>query len=447
MVDEEEIKALSGNVTTEFVRFVFPSVFGLLAVSSAGVVDAIFVGNFVGSTALASVSLAMPLIALVFGLILMVSLGGAVAAGKFIGERDKENASNTFTKTAVVLTVMMVLISAATLCLPELIVIALGAKGETIALSAEYVWVVAWFFPAFGYAVWLFQFIRADGRPGLSFIAMIVMTLVNVALDYALIAWLDWGLTGAALATGLSFVSAVMLALTLYTGPRANLKLIKPYGPWMDVLRDSYNGFSEFVNEASSGLILLLFNWILMTQIGAMGVAAFTVVDYLIYFGILVFYGVAEGLVPLVSINLGGRKPERIVRFVLLGTGLNVFIGLAIIACLLAWPSNMISVFLKDDEPEIIALSVSIIAAMWPMFLFNGANIAISAYFTGMQRAKQSAIIAILRSLLLPVVLILIFWKQYGFMGAFYALPISEAITFCVAMVFLKSRHPRHIIK
>lgn len=439
MVDEEEIRALSGNVITEFVRFVFPSVFGLLAVSSAGVVDAIFVGNFVGSVALASVNLAMPLIALVFGLILMVSLGGAVAAGKYIGERDKENASNTFTKTAVVLTVMMFLISVVALCLPGTIVTALGAQGETIALSAEYVWVVAWFFPAFGYAVWLSQFVRADGRPGLAFVAMIVMTLVNVVLDYALIAWLDWGLTGAALATGLSFVSAVLLALVLYSGPRANLKLVRPSGPWMDVLRDSYNGFSEFVNEASSGLILLMFNWILMTQIGAMGVAAFTVVDYLIYFGILVFYGVAEGLVPLVSINLGGRKPERIVRFVLLGAGLNVLIGLAVIACLIAWPANMISFFLMDDEPEIIALAVAIIAVMWPMFLFNGANIAISAYFTGMQCAKQSAIIAILRSLFLPVVLILVFWKQYGFMGAFYALPISEAITFCVAMVFLKS--------
>ncbi len=276
---------------------------------------------------------------------------------------------------------------------------------------------------------------------------MIVMTLVNIVLDYVLIAWLDWGLTGAALATGLSFVSSILLALALYPGPEANLKLIKPFGPWMDVVRASYNGFSEFVNEASSGLILLLFNWILMAQFGAMGVAAFTVVDYLIYFGILVFYGVSEGLIPLVSINLGGRKPERIVRFVLLGTSLNVLIGIGVIACLLAWPTSMISFFLMDDEPEIIALAVSIIAVMWPMFLFNGANIVISAYFTGMQCARQSAIIAILRSLLLPVTLILLFWQQFGFMGAFYALPISEAITFCVAMLLLKSRHPRNIIK
>ncbi len=447
MAHVEEASALSGNVTTQFARFVFPSVFGLLAVSSAGVIDAIFVGNFVGSIALASVNLTTPLLALVFGVILMISLGGAVAAGKFLGENNYDDASNTYTKTCITLTIVMILLSVVVLCMPAKIVSALGAMGETIALSAEYVWVIAWFFPAFGYAVWLSQFTRADGRPVLSFLGLLVMTLTNIIFDYTLIAWLEWGLTGAALATGLSFLSAALYLLAFYRQPQADLKLIRPYGPWMDVLRSSYNGFSEFVNEASSGLILLMFNWILMTQIGALGVAAFTIVDYVIYFGILVFYGVSEGLVPLISVNFGGRKPDRIVRFVLLAAGLNVLTGIVVIACLFLWPVNMISMFLKDDESDIIALAVSIIAIIWPMFLFNGANIAVSAYFTGMQCARQSATIAILRSLVLPVALILLFWKQYGFMGAFYALPISEAITFCVAVFLLKSRLPRHILR
>lgn len=447
LAGQEETRALYGNVTAEFLRFVLPSVFGLLAVSSAGVIDAIYIGNFVGPIALASVNLSMPLIALVFGVIIMISLGGAVEAGKFVGENNKDAASNTFTKTGIALTVVMVVFSVVTLALPERIVTLFGARGETVALSAEYVRVIAWFFPAFGYAVYMFQFLRVDGRPGLSFVAMIFMTVVNIVLDYVLIAWFGWGLTGAALATGLSFASSMLLAMALYVGPRATLKIVKPYGSWLEVVRASYNGFSEFVNEASSGLILLLFNWILMTQIGALGVAAFSVVDYIVYFGILVFYGVSEGTVPLISINRGGQKPERIVRFATMGASLNVFIGLSVIACLLIWPTSLIRVFLKDDEPEIVSLSVSIILVMWPMFLFNGANIAISAYFTGMQCARQSATIALFRSLVLPVVLIFVFWQMFGFMGGFYALPVSEALTFAVAMYLLKSRHPSQLIR
>lgn len=444
---DEQASALSGKVTTEFVRFVVPSVFGLLAVSSAAVVDAIFVGNFVGATALASVNIAMPLLAFVFGAILMVSLGGAVAAGKALGEKNSIDASNIFTKTGIVLTVLMILLSAIALILPDSIAATLGAKGETRLLSSQYIWIIAWFFPAFGYFVWLNQFVRTDGRPGLSLVAMLGMVSINIVLDYVLIARFGWAMTGAALATGLSFLSGAAILMMIYAGPRANLKIVRPQGPWMDVFRASYNGFSEFVNEASSGLILLLFNWILITQVGALGVAAFTVVDVLIYFGILIFYGVAEGLVPLVSINCGGRKPDRIVKFVGLGIALNVLIGAVIIACLLIWPINMISFFLKEDEPEIIALSLSIIAILWPMFLFTGTNIAISAYFTGMQYARQSAIIALLRSLVLPLVFIVLLWQQVGYMGAFYALPISEVITFAVALFLVKSRHPSRVVK
>lgn len=446
MVDNEEVRALTGGVTNEFVRFVFPSVFGLLAVSSAGVIDGIFIGNFVGSTALASVNLTMPLLALVFGILLMISMGGSVVAGKFLGENNKNDASNMFSKTGIVICLVLVILALFSLTLTEEIMTALGARGETMALGVEYLWVIAWFFPIFGIAVLLDQFVRVDGRPGLSFLGMIGMMLTNIVLDYVLVAWLGWGLTGAALATGLSFMTGAAIVLTHFFGSRANLKYVRPYGAWLDVLRASYNGFSEFLNETSSGLVLLLFNWILMTQIGALGVAAFTIVDYVIYFGILISFGVSEGVVPLVSINFGGRKPERIIRFVQLGVGLNFLIGTLIIASLLIWPDKLISFFLMEEEPEIQALAVSIIAAMWPMFLFNGANIAISAYFTGMQCAKQSATIAFMRSLLLPVILILLLWHLFGFMGAFYALPISEAITFCIAVLLLWSRRPRHII-
>ncbi len=96
MVDSEEVRALTGGITSEFVRFVFPSVFGLLAVSSAGVIDGIFIGNFVGPTALASVNLTMPLLALVFGVLLMISMGGSVVAGKFLGENAEDRLASAF---------------------------------------------------------------------------------------------------------------------------------------------------------------------------------------------------------------------------------------------------------------------------------------------------------------------------------------------------------------
>lgn len=445
-VPETETRMLTGSPPGEFVRFVFPSVFGLLAISSASVIDGIFIGNFVGATALAAVSLTMPLIAFVFGLLIMISLGGTVVAGKHLGEGDTDEASNIFSKTGLVLVLMMLALAMLTLLVPEAISKALGARGPTVAMSSEYIWVTAWFFPAFGIALFFNQFARVDGRPDLALDGMIGLTLTNIALDYVMVARLEWGLFGAALATGLAYVFNAAILLFYYLGPRAKLRMIRPHGSWLIIFRTAFNGFSEFLNETSSGLVLLLFNWILMTQVGALGVAAFTVVDYVIYFGILIFYGVAEGVVPLVSVNLGGQKPARILRFLFLGIGFSILVGATLIALLLTWPDELIGFFLADDEPEIRDLAVSIIAIVWPMFAFGGINIAISAYFTGMHCAKESALIAGMRSLILPISLVLLLGYFYGFMGAFYALPISEALTFVLSLILLRSRLPNQII-
>lgn len=438
---------LTGRTAPEFARFVLPSVFGMLAISSASVTDAIFIGNFVGATALAAVILVMPLLAFIFGVLIMISLGGAVVSGKFLGENNTLEASNTFSKASIAAVLVLTGLAAITLVMPDKIVMALGARGETIALSAQYTWIIAWFFPAFAMAVLMFQFARVDGHPNIAFFGMISMTAVNIALNYVLIAWLGWGLTGAALATGLAYLTGALIPLVHFLGPQAKIRLIKPFGSWLVLVRSSFNGFSEFLNETSSGIVLLLFNWILMSQIGAKGVASFAVVDYILYFGILIFYGVAEGLVPLVSVNFGGRKPDRITRFLLLGIGFSTLIGASLAVLLLFWPEQLIGIFFQDAEPEISTLAITIITIVWPIFIFGGANIAISAYFTGMHCALQSSTIALLRSLVLPVGLIFLLWNWFGFMGAFYALPAAEALTFIVSCLLLSSRLPHKIVR
>lgn len=153
MVTDQETKMLTGGMTNEFARFVFPSVLGMLAISSASVIDGVFIGNFVGATALASVNLVMPLLAFTFGVVIMISLGAAVVSGKHLGEGNTREASNMFSKAGIVMSLVLVAIAAITLVIPEKIVVALGARGETIAMSAQYAWVIAWFFPAFALAI------------------------------------------------------------------------------------------------------------------------------------------------------------------------------------------------------------------------------------------------------------------------------------------------------
>ncbi|MGB0799422.1 MAG: MATE family efflux transporter, partial [Planktomarina sp.] len=242
--NDANTQMLTGRIVPQFVRFVLPSVLGLLSFSSASMIDGIFIGNYVGAVALASVNLAMPLLAFVFGVLIMISLGGTVVAGEHLGRDEKNEASNVFSKTGIVLVVVMVLLSVIALLTPEGIARLVGARGNTLRLCAEYIWVVSWFFPAFGIALLFSQFARVSGAPAMAFIGIVTTTVVNIMLDYWLIAVLGWGVTGAALATGTAFAAGGFVVLFYFLSPKATLQFIRPFGSWMIIFRTAFNGFS-----------------------------------------------------------------------------------------------------------------------------------------------------------------------------------------------------------
>lgn len=442
-----EVHMIKGPPLKQFARFVLPSVVGMLAYSTAGVVDGIFVGKFVGTDALASVNLTMPLMTLVYGVLFMLATGASVIAGEFIGQGQIDKASDIFVKTGIVMIGLMCVLTPITLLFATPFAMALGAQGETIAMSVEYMWVFAWFFPILSVAILLNQFVRVDGRPSLVFFGMIGITVTNIVLDFLLIGLLGWGLFGAALATGLAYLAGTIVMLFHFAGSQAKLQFLRPTGSWALLPRAVFNGFSEFLNETSAGLVMLLFNWILMSQAGASGVAAFSIVNYAMFVGVLLFYGVGDGIAPLISVNYGARKPRRLYRFLSLGIAFNLLGGVLIVAVLLIWSNEIVGVFLEPGEIDTRLLAVGIIGCIWPMFLFSGANIAFSAYFTGMQCAAQSAMIATARSLALPVGLILLFWKLFGLMGVFYALPVAEMLTFALSITLFRMRRPEKVIR
>lgn len=434
---------VEGSTNREFARFVVPTIIGMLALSTAGVVDGIFVGSFVGATALASVNLVVPLLSLVFGVLVMLTTGSAVIAGKHLGERRFLRASNVFSKAIITVLGVLMFLSTLMLIFPKNLAVLLGARTDTLAMSADYLGVIAWFFPAFGLAVLFSQFARVDGRPGFSLFGMITISITNIALDALFIAYLDWSVKGAALATGISYVAGAFVLLFHFFSPQAKLGITRPIGSWRVIARAAANGFSEFLNETSAGLVMFLFNWILITQVGASGVAAFTVVNYLLFIGILIFYGVSDGMTPLISTNFGAGRQDRIFAFLMRGIGLNLLIGAAFVLALFLASGNLINLFLDSSEGEAVTLADAMISIIWPVFLFSGASIALAGYFTGMHCARQSALIALSRSLVLPVILIATFWNLFGFLGAFYALPVAEGLTLLLAIVFFRKQNPR----
>ena len=439
---------ITGDVVPVFFHYAIPSVIGMLAATSAGIIDGIFIGNFVGAAALAAVNISLPAFYLFAAVVFMLAVGGSVMCGKFIGEGDAESASLIFSKTLYAALAVSGLIAGCSLFFLDEVVALLGANEDLHPMVRDYMQIILWAAPLLIVALTLDYFVRVDNRPLLASAALVTYAAGNILLDWLFIVQWGWGLKGAALATALSEGLILIVLASHLVSKRCTLKIIRVPNRWRNgwdmISRAAYNGFSEFANELSLGLITLLFNWVMITRLGVEGVAAFTIISYLLMIGLEVSYGVSESLQPTVSKNLGARQPERIKQFTILAMTSVLILGVMVSALLIFIPESLISVFLREGENETEKIALAYIAVFWPAFLFNGANITLSSYFTALHKPLQSAAIAISRSLVLPAMGIMLLPRWFGDTGVFVTIPLAEALTFGFALLLVALQTSRN---
>ncbi|WP_439107141.1 MATE family efflux transporter [Congregibacter sp.] len=433
---------VDGPVVATFIRYAVPSVLGMLAVTSAGIIDGIFIGNFVGANALAAVNLAQPAWAAFAAIVFMLAVGGSVMCGRFLGQKDVIAASSIFTRTFVAAVGMGILIAGCGLIFLNDLVRLLGATEIVRPLVTEYMRIVLLFAPVFVAALTLDYFVRADGRPVLAAVGLVAFAGTNIALNTLFIVYLGWGIAGAAWASALAEFAIFLILLSHWFHPKCSLKLTLARGRWADIAKAAWNGFSEFINEMSVGLVVLFFNWVMITRQGVEGVAAYTIITYLMMIGLEVSYGISESLQPTISRNLGAQKPQRIRKFLLTAVCAAFSVGLLVSILLLALPEQMIGLFLRSDEQATAVIALLFISYFWPTFLLNGTNITLASYFTALHRPVPSALIAISRSLVLPGIGLLLLPLWFGDAGVYLAIPLAELLTLVLAVILVFRINP-----
>ena len=184
----------------------------------------------------------------------------------------------------------------------------------------------------------------------------------------------------------------------------------------------------------------------MITRLGVEGVAAFTIIGYMLYIGLEICYGISESLQPMVSKNLGAKQPQRIVQFLMIAVLSCLIIGVLFSGILLIIPETLVSLFLRAGEDHTLEIALTFAALFWPAFLFNGMNITLASYFTSLHKPLQSATIAVSRSLVLPVLGLLLLPLWFGDDGVFLAIPMAEALTFVLAIVLFNRTRPGDLI-
>ena len=434
------------KISSVFFQYSIPSVLGMLAISSASIVDGFFIGNYVGDFGLAAINISFPIFSLLFGFALMLAIGSSVVSGKLIGQGDIKSASMIFSKTMVCITLFSFITCTLLFLNIETILHLFGADENLTKIAIDYLSIILIFIPFLMIGVVLDYFVRVDNRPNLAFIALLFSAVINVILDWFLIVYLQKGIFGAALATGISQLALIFILLPHFFSKKATLKFVKPIGSYIQIIKASYNGASEFINEISVGITTLIFNYVMIKNFDIEGIAAFTVINYLLMIGIMISFGISDSLQPIISKNFGAKENKRIEEFLKLAFITTGLVGVVMILLIIFTPNTLANIFLEDTNHKTKEIVLSFATFIWIAFLFDGFNLVISAYFTAIHKPLASMIIAVSRSFIFPIFFIVTLPFFFDLNGIFMAIPMAEFMTFIIGIILFKKFSPEKII-
>jgi len=393
--------------TRTFCRYVFPAMGSSMITALYFVVDGIFIGQGINEIALAAVNLALPVIILIIAITMMMTMGGATLTSISLGEKDPASANRSFGMTCLLVMIFSVIAALICALFPEAIALISGASEITLADTATYIRWYCIFLIFYCMAMCLSVFVRNDDDPNLAMWAMTAGALANIFLDWLFIFPLQWGLVGAAVASGLGQALSCGLLLIHFVRKKGQLRLNLPLrekAAWRLSGQICRRGLPEFFTQMSQTVTIFCYNILTMRYLHEMGVAAFGIMCYLAEIFIAIFIGVSEGIQPLISYNYGAGNKEK-QRFFFRG-GLLVNVGLAILiyVLMLAFGPAVISIF--NDNPQLIALTYDCVKVYAISFIPAAINIVFTIRFLAIKRTGVSLLISGTRSFVLNTALI-----------------------------------------
>ncbi len=415
------------------IKYCLPAVVAMIITGIQGMIDGMFVGNFVGPNALASVNIAMPFMQIIIGVSMVISIGTQSYVGINLGLGNAEKAQNSFKTFGMIISSIAVLITILGLTLNRQIATALGADNVLIYDASTYIKFISIFALPMCIMFYFGFLSRIVGKPEKYLYGTILSVIVNVSLDYLFIARLDMGIMGAALATGIAYSSALLFVVSPMLDRKNVINIFAGKFSAQSVGSVFYNGSSEGINSLSIAVTAFLFNISLMNISGPGGVTAFTAINYVGTLGTMLLFGISDGVGPIVSYNFGMHDYRRVKNIMKTSYVCNLIFGAVLFSLLFFFGEMLVGLFIKDS-PELINLAVSGGKIYAFSFLFSGFNILNSGYFTFIGRGLESVLVAASRGFIFVSIGIFALPVFLGMNGIWLSVPFAE---FCAVIVGL----------
>ena len=415
-------------------RYLLPNILAMIGTSCYILADTFFISLSQGPNGITALNLVLPLYGLIFALGSMIGIGSATryALGKGSNAPDYHlYFSNSIIWTLLVGAVFVAL----GVAVPDGVLRLMGADETILQVGHNYIRIVLCFAPLFMLNFTCTAFMRNDGAPRIAMAATLLSGLFNILFDYLLMFPLGLGMTGAALATGFSPVVSMSICLLHYLSPRNTIRLTPTLPSLRRLLSACQLGVVAFVGEMSSGVTTMVFNFILLHLAGNAAVAAYGIVANIALVGVALFNGISQGLQPLASACHGSgdiQGKSRIYRH-------SMFIGLCVSAVVAAvvvtFAGSLVAVFNSQHSAQLADYATPGLRLYFLGFLFAGANIVKSGFYSATGRGRESSILALCRGVVAIVAFAFLLSHLLGITGVWLAFPAAELFTLLLGLV------------
>lgn len=420
----------------DFVKYASLNVLGMIGLSCYILADTFFVSKGLGTNGLTALNLAIPIYSFIHGSGLMIGMGGGTKYSIQKSQGKHQVANCIFTNAVGIAAMAAAVFVLIGIFFSGGIVTLLGADETVYQMTKTYLQVILLFAPAFLMNNVLLCFVRNDGAPQLSMAAMIGGSLSNVVLDYIFIFPCQMGIFGAVFATGLAPIISMLILSPHFIRKKNQFHLTKCKLEGRMAVGICSSGIPSLITEVSSGIVIIVFNTIILRIEGNVGVAAYGVIANLSLVIIAIYTGIAQGIQPIMSSNYGVGN-HRNIRSILRYALVTMLILSAIVYTVVFFEAEQIAAIFNSEGNELLqTIAVEGLKLYFIACPFAGFNIIISIYFTSTEYPIPANIISVLRGFLVIIPMAFLLSSIAQIIGVWCAFPVTELLVSIVGIIF-----------
>lgn len=440
------------------IKQAVPASIGILVMSLNILVDSIFVGNWIGSIAIAAINVVLPVSFFIGALGMAIGIGGSSIVSRALGAGNKEKALKTFgnqTTLTLLITIFMAIVG---LVYVDSLIPAFGGKGAIFEPAKVYYVIVLYGVPFLALCMMGNTVIRAEGKPKFAMIAMIIPSISNLLLDYIFINVFDWGMEGAAWATSISYFLCFVYVLYFFLSKNSELKINwRHFGLDFPILKEIGSlGFVTLARQALVSVVYLLMNNILFDIGGEASVAVYAIIGRMLMFALFPVFGVTQGFLPIAGYNYGAEKYPRVRESINTAIKYAAILATIVFVGLFLFPGEIAGLFLSN-KPGLsvhdLAVNAYVLehtpAAMRWVFAATpiiALQLIGAAYFQAIGKAVPALLLTLLRQGFFFIPLILILPRFFGELGVWISFPIADLLATIVTAYFLRREIRKELV-